>query len=191
MIKSWLMVFIAYVAISTIFSVIDIIGNRKNAEDKKALVSIGNMFFSVLIFILFTSPIWGTILDGQNYPNSCRNVNYNAPAAIKPTVEEPSSNSRYKKVVEVESEAILGEKQMCRSFLFGNNRETIIRKAEPTKYAIKTVDNPNYVEPKPIYTAPPAPQRGRSCPITTCCDGTCSSSVGRGTCSWHGGVCSY
>ena len=29
------------------------------------------------------------------------------------------------------------------------------------------------------------------CPITTCNDGTCSSSTGRGTCSWHGGVASY
>lgn len=28
-----------------------------------------------------------------------------------------------------------------------------------------------------------------SCPITTCCDGTCSNSTGLGTCSGHRGVC--
>lgn len=28
-----------------------------------------------------------------------------------------------------------------------------------------------------------------SCPITTCCDGTCSNSTGSGTCSSHGGIC--
>lgn len=48
-----------------------------------------------------------------------------------------------------------------------------------------------------IYVPPPEPeieleptyqQRYASCPITTCNDGTCSSSTGRGTCSWHGGV---
>lgn len=27
-----------------------------------------------------------------------------------------------------------------------------------------------------------------SCPITTCRDSSCSSSTGRGTCSWHGGI---
>jgi len=27
-----------------------------------------------------------------------------------------------------------------------------------------------------------------SCPITTCNDGACSSSTGRGTCSHHGGI---
>lgn len=27
-----------------------------------------------------------------------------------------------------------------------------------------------------------------SCPITTCSDGSCSSSTGRGTCSYHGGI---
>lgn len=27
-----------------------------------------------------------------------------------------------------------------------------------------------------------------SCPITTCSDGSCSSSTGRGTCSHHGGI---
>lgn len=30
-----------------------------------------------------------------------------------------------------------------------------------------------------------------SCPVTTCNDGTCSNSTGRGTCSWHGGVNHY
>lgn len=29
------------------------------------------------------------------------------------------------------------------------------------------------------------------CPVTTCNDGWCSSSTGRGTCSWHGGVRNY
>ena len=29
----------------------------------------------------------------------------------------------------------------------------------------------------------------KKCNITTCCDGSCSSSVGRGTCSRHGGIC--
>ena len=30
-----------------------------------------------------------------------------------------------------------------------------------------------------------------TCPITTCNDGACSSSTGRGTCSHHGGVNHY
>lgn len=37
---------------------------------------------------------------------------------------------------------------------------------------------------------PPVTQT-TTCAITTCNDGSCSSSVGRGTCSWHGGVDHY
>lgn len=35
---------------------------------------------------------------------------------------------------------------------------------------------------KPVYIAP------AGCPVTTCNDGSCSYSTGRGTCSWHGGI---
>ncbi len=34
-------------------------------------------------------------------------------------------------------------------------------------------------------------EQSDNCPITTCRDGSCSSSTGRGTCSWHGGVDHY
>lgn len=90
----------------------------------------------------------------------------------------------HKQVVEVESEEVVGEKRIYRSFLFGNKRETIIKEAKPAKYAVKTINNPNYEPPKPVYTP-----RYSQCPATTCCDGTCSYSTGRGTCSWHDGVC--
>jgi hypothetical protein len=35
---------------------------------------------------------------------------------------------------------------------------------------------------------PASKQVHRTCPITTCADGWCSSSTGRGSCSWHGGI---
>lgn len=44
-------------------------------------------------------------------------------------------------------------------------------------------------EPAKIFTPVYVPSNG--CPVTTCNDGSCSSSVGRGTCSWHGGVDHY
>lgn len=39
--------------------------------------------------------------------------------------------------------------------------------------------------------APAAQTTSQGCPVTTCNDGSCSSSTGRGTCSWHGGVAHY
>lgn len=47
-----------------------------------------------------------------------------------------------------------------------------------------------------IGTKPPTPviqyeETVDECPVTTCNDGTCSNSVGRGTCSWHQGVAHY
>ncbi len=44
--------------------------------------------------------------------------------------------------------------------------------------------NPNFNS----YTPSNKKNRGK-CSITTCCDGTCSKSTGRGTCSHHQGVC--
>ena len=191
MIKSWLLLGAIYIAVSLLTSTIWIIKGKIKKEELDFAEIFGLSFGTPVILAIGSWYLWIPILDSFSYPNSCRNVEYSAPVTAKPIVEESSSSSRYKRVVEVESEAILGEKRTCLSFLFGDNRETIIREATPTKYIIRTVDNPNYVEPKPVYIAPPAPQKGRSCPITTCCDGTCSSSVGRGTCSWHGGVWGY
>ena len=45
--------------------------------------------------------------------------------------------------------------------------------------------------PTPIVTYSEPVYNYSQCPITTCNDGSCSSSTGRGTCSWHGGVASY
>lgn len=42
-------------------------------------------------------------------------------------------------------------------------------------------------EPATVWTPPVTDTTPTSCPITTCVDGTCSDSTGRGTCSWHGG----
>jgi len=50
---------------------------------------------------------------------------------------------------------------------------------EPVNEVIRIGTYEPYEEPEAYYA---------SCPITTCNDGTCSSSTGRGTCSWHGGV---
>jgi hypothetical protein len=58
---------------------------------------------------------------------------------------------------------------------------------------------PHVTTPEPITTPQavpvsepaPAPKKAANCPITTCNDGSCSSSTGRGTCSHHDGVRSY
>lgn len=50
---------------------------------------------------------------------------------------------------------------------------------------LKTTSPVTVPVPAPVATSEPA--QTTTCPITTCADGSCSSSTGRGTCSYHGG----
>lgn len=59
---------------------------------------------------------------------------------------------------------------------------------EPSKPQVET---PKAEVKQPVYVAPDPPAEVASCPVTTCNDTSCSESVGRGTCSHHGGVDHY
>lgn len=64
---------------------------------------------------------------------------------------------------------------------------TVIKQptAQITAIGTKEKEPVRYTVQAPVY------DEVEECPITTCNDGSCSSSTGRGTCSWHGGVASY
>lgn len=171
----WLI--IAFIAIAVIYK------NINKEEDWAE--SIG---FTIALLLL-TSWIWIPVTEKIPAPGSYQTITYQAEAAVKPTVKSPSTNDKYMEVVETVSEAKPGTKKVYRSLILNSKHETVLTKAQPAVYRIKLVENPNYQPPKPIYTPAPPVQRQSGCPVTTCCDGTCSWSTGRGTCSWHGGVC--
>jgi hypothetical protein len=60
---------------------------------------------------------------------------------------------------------------------------------ESSTVLMKPVDQVTAYGSKPKYVAPEPTYVG--CAVTTCNDGSCSYSTGRGTCSWHDGVAYY
>lgn len=76
----------------------------------------------------------------------------------------------------------VGKKEICTK---GNgDRVSNTTITEPTSEITYTGTKPA----PPVYVPKVSQQQASGCPITTCNDGWCSSSTGRGTCSWHGGV---
>ena len=164
----------------------------KNVEKDDWFNSIG----CAIIVLLATSWLWIPITEKIPAPGSQQTIPYQAEATPKPSIKSPSVNDEYMEVVETVNEAKPGTKKVYNSLVFNTKHETVLTEAQPAKYAVKQVKNPKYQPPKPVYTPPqptytptPPVQNQSRCPITTCCDGTCSRSRGRGTCSWHGGVC--
>lgn len=76
----------------------------------------------------------------------------------------------------------------------------VCKKGNGTEVSRSVIKQP--VDQIDTYTKPPEPptydvlddgpdnsiSQYQECPITTCRDGSCSQSTGRGTCSWHGGI---
>lgn len=86
---------------------------------------------------------------------------------------------------QITTNGINGSKEVCTK---GNG--TIVSNTVIAQPLNQRVSVPTKApEPAPVRVA--APVYNDECPITTCNDGTCSESTGRGTCSWHGGVASY
>lgn len=68
-------------------------------------------------------------------------------------------------------------------------QESYIIEQERAEQAIEDqeyYESLNEIDSNPVYSVPQ--ETYYECPITTCNDGTCSSSTGRGTCSWHDGI---
>lgn len=187
----WIYVLVAYLAITLVVFVSYRIEVKKDGENKSALKSLGESSISILFFFVIMASVWVPFLESLDTPGSCRTESYSAKASPVPEVPESTPKDRYKQVLTTQHEETVGSKEICKTLLFAKKRGKVIVEAKSAKYSLKTIENPDYIPPKsaPIYT-PPAQEEYR-CPVTTCCDGTCSWSRGRGTCSWHGGVCGY
>ena len=91
-----------------------------------------------------------------------------------------SNNGKKTKILYSDGED--GAKRVCKK---ANKvvSETVTREPKPTTYKVYTYKY------KPLR--PYAPAYSNSGPSDLCRDGTYSSSSGRGTCSWHGGVAQW
>lgn len=136
--------------------------------------------FGYLIVFTFVFPvipilIWAGAVQVNKQITYCDNE------TIPYTTTTKSEESTTPKVDSV-IQGRTGIKNVCKK----NDKvvsETVLTSARGetiTTYEYKPVEVKRYFAPAPTNTA--------SCPITTCNDGSCSSSTGRGTCSWHGGI---
>lgn len=134
-------------------------------------------FFSVLLGILivftFIIPVipLGAYYIYQNYQVSC----VDSSIAHKTTAYDDSTISSDESYTKVAGQN--GTRRICTN---GNDKEVsnVVVKNPVDQVDINGTKTTVYVAPAPIYTSYGS----------TCRDGTHSNSVGRGTCSWHGGV---
>ena len=106
------------------------------------------------------------------------------------TIEQKDPNRLVSDGTKVVTEGVLGKKQVCK-----NGNGTVLSDTTTIKPVDKVVSIPTKIAEPTISSSQLreslfSDDQGQ-CPITTCNDGSCSSSTGSGTCSWHGGVAGY
>jgi hypothetical protein len=143
-------------------------------------IIVASVFYGFIGLALLWSPIQGFI---ESHRVSC--ADESIPYSTNATYYDSSLEVGSSKITQA---GVDGVKEVCTRGDGSVASTTVIQPAIDQEKSIGTKE-PSYTSIFDYSTPAPAPTT--SCAVTTCNDGTCSYSTGRGTCSWHGGVAYY